>query len=82
VPLSTCGFTDVCARGAGTLYVLGQHSPLSHTSTLYYTALKQLKKLHEPMAHACNPSYWEAEIGRIELRGCLRQIVQEVPSPK
>jgi hypothetical protein len=35
------------------------------------------------MAHACNPSYMEAEIRRITVWGQTGQIVQETtPSPK
>jgi hypothetical protein len=34
------------------------------------------------VAHACNPSYLEAEIGRIMAQGQPRQIVLKTSSPK
>jgi hypothetical protein len=36
----------------------------------------------ELVAHFCNPSTWEAEIGRVIVQGQPRQIVQEIPSLK
>jgi hypothetical protein len=35
-----------------------------------------------PVAHTCNPSFWEAEIRRVEVEGQPGQIVQEIVSRK
>jgi hypothetical protein len=34
------------------------------------------------VAHICNLTIWEAEIGRIEVQGQTRQIVCKIPPPK